>query len=87
MHVRKKSKQEIIEALEGSLSGVLKPVRPSENFVRHVRSRINFAPPNIVVERLHNTRTLLLALGGILSFLLVLITGTRALYYLLGRSK
>ncbi len=87
MHVSKKSKQEIIESLEGSLSGVLKPVRPSENFVRHVRSRINFVPPNVVVERLHNTRTLLLALGGILSFLLVLITGTRALYYLLGRSK
>ncbi len=83
----KQSNQEIIEALEGSLSGVLKPVHPSETFVRHVRSRINIAPPNIVVERLHDTRMLLIALGGILSFLLVVITGTRALYYLLGRSK
>ncbi|MEJ5222935.1 MAG: hypothetical protein WHV44_00660 [Anaerolineales bacterium] len=83
----KQSKQEIIEALEGSLSGVLKPVHPSETFVRHVRNRISIAPPDIVVERLHDTRMLLVALGGILSFLLVIITGTRALYYLLGRSK
>lgn len=87
MGLMKKSKQELIESLEGRLSGALKPVHPSENFVRHVRSRITVATPNVVVARLHDTRMLLIALGGILSFLLVLITGTRALYYLLGRSK
>lgn len=87
MPVRYNSKEEVIQALEGSLSGVLKPVHPSETFVRHVRSRISVAPPEVVVERLYDTRALLLALGGILSFLLVAITGARALHYLLGRSK
>ncbi len=85
MGLMKKSRQELIESLEGRLSGVLRPVHPSENFVRYVRSRITVAAPNVVIERLHNTRLLLFTLGGILSFLLVLITGTRALYYLLGR--
>jgi len=85
MKEKQKFQEEMIASLEGKLSRVFQPVAPSERFVDHVRSRISIASPRIVVQRLNDTQYILVVLGGVLSMLLLIITGTRALYYLFAR--
>jgi hypothetical protein len=73
--------------LENHIAGALRPVRPSQEFVQHIRNRMHFAPMPVVANRISTPRYLLLALGGVLTAALLIITGTRALFYLLGRLK
>jgi hypothetical protein len=71
--------------LEAQLAGTLKPVKPSQDLVYRLRGRIQFPQREQLMRRLHSWRSLYLALGGVLSGMLLIITVARALYYLVGR--
>jgi hypothetical protein len=74
-----------LHKLEEHLAGTLRPVQPSQDVVRRLRGRIQFPKREQIVRRLNNWRSLFLALGGVLSGMLVIITLGRALYHLVGR--
>jgi hypothetical protein len=76
-----------LASIEGKLAGALKPVKPSQEFVRHVRERIQFASAPVVADRLHDPNYLMFLLGSVLTVALLIITGTRALFYFIGRIK
>lgn len=73
--------------VEAELQAAFHPVHPSARLVQTMRQRINFHPPLEVTQRLNDQPSLLMILGGVLSFSLVLITVVRALFYLTNRSK
>ena len=80
--------QDKLATLENQIARALQPVQPKQEFVQHVRRRIHLAPMPVVAQRLKTTpNQLLLAIGGIVTATLLIITGTRALFYLLGRIK
>jgi len=74
-----------LEDLEAHLAGTLRPVRPSDELVRRLKGRIRMPQRAQIVSRLSHWRSLYLALGGVLSGMLVLITVARAVYYLVAR--
>ena len=81
-------KKEQEEQFESHLAQVFQRVTPSRTFVNTVRERIQHPAPPITIEKLPQRRkTLIVALGGVLSFSLLLITLARVAYYLIGRSK
>ncbi len=72
---------------EAELTAAFHPVRPSTKFVQTVRHRIDFTPSVEVSQRLPDTPTILLVLGGVLSVSLLIITAVRAIFYLSNRAK
>ena len=72
-------------ALEAHLAGTLRPVRPPRDVVTRLRERIRMPQREVIVLRLRDWRSLLLALGGVMSGLLVLMTVARALFHFYGR--
>jgi hypothetical protein len=87
--MRKHKQSEIqtheLSTLEAQLAGTLRPVKPSEDLVDRLRKRIRFPERAELMRRLNNWRSLFLALGGVFSGMLLLITIARALYHLVGR--
>ena len=73
------------DALEAHLAGTLRPVRPPRDVVTRLRERIRMPQREVIVLRLRDWRSLLLALGGVMSGLLVLMTVARALFHFYGR--
>lgn len=74
--------------IESRLTHAFERVTPSRAFVNTVRERIQNPRPQVLVEKFsHKKRGVLLALGGVLSASLLILTLARVLYYLLGRSK
>ena len=71
--------------LEAQLAGTLRPVEPPRALVRRLRGRIRFPSGERIARRLNNWNSLFVALGGVLSGMLLLITVARALYSLVGR--
>ena len=74
-----------LNPVESRLEDAFKPVRPSKKFVNTLRSRIQTTSP--AAPRMSDKRSLLWALGGVLSVSLLIITGVRALFYLVNRAR
>jgi hypothetical protein len=71
--------------LEGHLAGTLKPVQPPGDFIRRLRSRIQFPDRAYIVDRLQDWRRLLVVFASVISGVLVVVTIARGLFYLFGR--
>jgi hypothetical protein len=79
--------QNDLSPLELQLASTLKPVKPSPGFIQTTRRKFNFASPTTVAQRLTDSNFLLVLLAGVLGAVLVIISGTRILFYLTGRDK
>lgn len=71
--------------LEVQLAGMLKPLAPPSNLTRRLRQRIRLPQRSEIVMRFNKWRSLVIALGGALSGILLFITVARALFHLIGR--
>ncbi len=74
-----------LEELEAQLAGTLRRVQPSQAVIQRLRGRIHFPRREQIARRLNDWNALIVALGGVLSGMLLLITAARALYSLVGR--
>lgn len=76
------------ELMEAQLAMAFRPVRPSQAFVQTVRGRIDhIAPPVVVARRLDDSPRWLLVVGGVISGLLLLAAGVRAIFYMVNKAK
>jgi hypothetical protein len=82
---RKTLETQDFDTLEAHLAGTLRPVQPPPVVVHRLRGRIHFPQRERLVKRLNEWRSLFMALGGVLSGMMVIITVARALYHLVGR--
>lgn len=73
--------------VETQLQNLLRPIQPSQKFVQTVRQRIRFSPRVRLADKSPEVRRFLVILGGVLSVSLLLITGVRAIFYLVNRSR
>jgi len=73
--------------MEAQLQDILRPIQPSQKFVQTIRQRIQFSPRVSLADKSPEVRRFLLILGGVLSASLLLITGVRAIFYLVNRSR
>ena len=81
-------KPEQEQLVEKNLMQAFQPVRPSREFVQRLRQRIVVPQPQLIVENLERSRrSAVLAIGGVLSASLLILTVARVVYYLLGRSR
>jgi hypothetical protein len=76
---------ERLDDIERHLASALRPVVPSQALLERLRNRIRMPDSTILLERLHDWRTLMLVLGGVLSGGLLIITLARALFHIFGR--
>jgi hypothetical protein len=74
-----------IQFLEAHLAGTLKPVAPPKEIVRRLNRRIQLPNREKIVSRFSDWNRLFLVFAGVISGMLLIITVTRALYYLTGR--
>jgi len=74
-----------LDALEAHLAGTLRPVAPPRDLVQRLRGRIHMPDRKEIARRVGDWQILLLAVGGVLSGALLLLTIGRALYHLFGR--
>ncbi len=81
------SQEPELDSLESHLAGTLKRVQPPRELVRRLRGRIRLPQRAEIATRLRDWQALFLALGGVLSGTLVIITLARALYHLFGRKS
>ena len=82
-----KTSLENLEFLEAHLAGTLRPVSPPRDFAQRLSDRIRIPERQVIVSRLRDWNKLLLVFGSVMSGMVVVITITRALYYLFGRRK
>jgi hypothetical protein len=75
------------EEMETRLANALRHVEPPRKLVQTMRNRVNFAPPVTVAKRLHDTRYMVLLLGGVLTASLVVASVVRALFYLVNKAR
>ena len=78
----KASKNRIVE-LEHRLSGVLKPIKPRQEFVKGLRQRIDVLHKPSIVGNLSLFQLLFVILAGVFSAAVLVVMGTRALLSLL----
>lgn len=76
--------REKISALEGKLSGVLRPIPPRREFVRGLEQKIQAVRQPAIVRSLSNVQFFLLLLAGLVSAALLVVIGLRALLSLFG---
>ncbi len=75
------------DPMEAKLQAILRPIQPSQEFVQTIRQRIHFSPGVSLAHKPPEVRRFLLVLGGVLSASLLLITGVRAIFYLVNRAR
>lgn len=73
------------DSIEAHLAGTLRRVQPSKEVIYRLRGRLRFPQREQIVVRLREWQSLLLALGGIMSGLLVTITVARAFFHFFER--
>lgn len=73
--------------MEAQLQDILRPIQPSQKFVQTIRQRIRLSPRISLAEKSPEVRRYLVIVGGVLSISLLLITGVRAIFYLVNRSR
>ncbi len=71
-----------IDAIEGRLAGTLRPVEPPDDFVQRLRGHIHLPERSQIVVRLQEWQRLGLAVGGVLSGTVLLLTFARLMYQL-----
>jgi hypothetical protein len=76
---------ENLTELEAHLAGTLKPVAPPRDFVHRLRERVHLPEPRLIAERIASWRFFFVAIGGVMSAMLLVITVARALFHLTGR--
>ena len=74
-----------LSALEAHLAGTLRPVTPPMEIVQRLRNRMHFPERRVIVMKLEDWQRMLLAFGGVMSGMLVMITVARAFFYLVRR--
>ncbi len=74
-----------IDDIEGRLAGTLRPVEPPGDFVERLRGHIHLPERSQIVIRLQEWQRLGLAVGGVLSGAVLLLTFARAMYQLFWR--
>ncbi len=82
---QEKPSLENLESLEAHLAGTLRPVAPPKDFVQRLRDRVRLPERAEFANRLRDWNRLFLVFGSVMSGMLIVITVTRALYYLVGR--
>jgi hypothetical protein len=82
---RKSLEPQELDSLEAHLAGTLRPVQPSQDLLLRLRRRIRMPQREQIVMRLSDWRSLALALGSVLSGMMLILTVARALYHLVGR--
>jgi len=82
---QEKPSLENLESLEAHLAGALRPVAPPKDFVQRLRDRVRLPERAEFANRLRDWNRLFLVFGSVMSGMLIVITVTRALYYLVGR--
>lgn len=78
---------ENLESLEAHLAGTLRPVSPPKEFVQRLRNRIRLPERDEIISRLRDWKRLFLVFASVMSGMVIVITLTRALYYMIGRRK
>ncbi len=73
---------EQINAIEGRLAGTLRRVTPPADFVTRLRGHIRLPERSQIVIRLQEWQRLGLAVGGVLSGAVLLLTFARTMYQL-----
>jgi hypothetical protein len=76
-----------LRSLENRLSGILKPVPPRKEFVRHLSHRIQEPGQANLVNHLANWHFIAMLAAGFLSAVVLLVVGIRALVTLAGRKR
>ena len=79
--------KEQVSELESSLSGVLTPVRPPADVMQRLKERIGSLEPHRIAKRLSNWELSIITIGSVMSVAMVILTITRALFYLFGRRR
>jgi hypothetical protein len=71
--------------LEAHLAGTLTPVAPPSLVTQRLRSRIHMPDRHLIAERIASWRSFIVALGGTMSVLVLVISVVRALVHLVTR--
>ncbi len=74
-------------SLESRLSGILKPIPPRKEFVSDLSHRIQMNNKTTLVNHLANWHFLAMLLAGVISALVLLALGIRALMILTGKKR
>ena len=74
-----KASKDHIAVLEEQLSGILKPIKPRQEFVKGLRQRIDVIHRPSLVGKLTFFQFLLVVLAGVFSAVILVVMGTRAL--------
>lgn len=73
--------------LEAHLAGTLMPVAPPRQVTQRLRERIHMPDRRLIVERIASWRNFLVALGGTISVMVLVISVARALFNLVARKN
>ena len=76
---------ETLTDIEAHLAGTLKPVAPPRGFAQRLRERVHMPEPRLIAQRIASWRFFFVAIGGVMSAMLLVITVARALFHLTGR--
>ena len=77
--------EETFTDLEAHLAWTLKPVVPPRGLAQRLRERVHLPEPRLIAERITSWRFFFVAIGGVMSAMLLIITVARALFHLVGR--
>ena len=83
----KKVEEELVNELESSLSGVLKPVRPPVDVMTRLKAQIGSLEPHRIAKRIGNWELSIITIGSVMSVAMVILTIARALFYFFGRNR
>ncbi|RJP49031.1 MAG: hypothetical protein C4583_13380 [Anaerolineaceae bacterium] len=76
---------ENLSDIEAHLAVTLKPVAPPRGFSQRLRERVRIPEPRLIAERIASWRFFFVAVGGVMSAMVLVITVARALFHLVGR--
>ena len=76
-----------ITSLENLLSGVLRPIKPSKEFVHGVAHRIQTGTQAAFVDRIANWHLIAMLIAGLISLAVFLAVVGRVLLSLLGKKR
>jgi hypothetical protein len=76
-----------IQVLETRLAGTLRPVTPSNDFVRRLKGDIRLPAPGALHAHAQDWRALLVALFSVLAGFAVIVMLARILFHISGRQR
>jgi hypothetical protein len=81
----KKVEEELVNDLESSLSGALKPVSPPVDVMQRLKERMGSLEPHRIAKRISNWELTIITIGSVMSVAMVILTIARALFYFFQR--